>query len=181
MVAINGFPTDHPSEHAAIGAVAEEEGVAWAVAQPFAEGAEGMVDLARAVEVAASDGSEFKPLYSLDMSIYDKIERIATDVYGADGVEYDIKARRQIDSYESHGYGELPICMAKTQYSFSHNPSLLGAPSGWILPVREVELVAGAGFILPLTGSINRMPGLGMHPAAHSIDIDDEGNIVGLS
>ncbi len=181
VVAINGFPTDHASEHAAIGAVAEEEGVAWAVAQPFAEGAEGMVDLARAVEAAASDGSEFTPLYSPDMSIYDKIERIATKVYGADGVEYDIKARRQIDSYESLGYGDLPICMAKTQYSFSHSPALLGAPNGWTLPVREVQLVAGAGFILPLTGSINRMPGLGQTPAAHSIDIDDDGNVVGLS
>ena len=181
VVAINGFPTDHGSEHAAIGAVADEEGVAWAVAQPFAEGAAGMVDLARAVEAAADDGSEFTPLYSPDMSLYDKIDRIATQVYGADGVEYDIKARRQIDSYESHGYGDLPVCMAKTQYSFSHNPSLLGAPTGWTLPIREVQLVAGAGFVLPLTGSINRMPGLGLHPAAHSIDIDDEGNIVGLS
>ena len=102
-------------------------------------------------------------------------------MYGADGVEYDMKASRQLENYESHGYGHLPICMAKTQYSFSHDPALLGAPSGWTLPVREVQLVAGVGYVLPLAGSINRMPGLGVHPAAHSIDIDEDGAIVGLS
>jgi len=181
VVAVNSFPTDHRSEHSAIGAIAEQAGVIWAIAEPFSKGAAGMVDLAEAVAAAASDGSEFHPLYPSDMSLRDKIETIATRVYGADGVEYDIKARRQLESYESHGYGNLPICMAKTQYSFSHDPSLLGAPTGWTLPVREVELVAGAGFILPLTGSINRMPGLGLHPAAHTIDIDDDGNVTGLS
>ncbi len=181
VVAANRFPTDHPSELAAIGRIAEEEGAVWAIADPYGGGAEGMVALAQAVGDAADDGSTFTPLYSSDMSLTDKIEAIATKVYGADGVEYDIKAKRQLASYESHGYGDLPICMAKTQYSFSHNPSLLGAPTGWTLPVREVQLVAGAGFVLPLTGSINRMPGLGLHPAAHSIDIDEEGNVVGLS
>jgi formate--tetrahydrofolate ligase len=140
-----------------------------------------MVALAEAVSAAAEEGSNFVPLYSLDMSLTDKIDIIATNVYGADGVEYDIKAQRQLASYEAHGYGGLPICMAKTQYSFSHNPALLGAPTGWVLPVREVQLAAGAGFILPLTGSINRMPGLGLNPAAHTIDIDKDGNVVGLS
>ncbi|HSJ71605.1 MAG TPA: formate--tetrahydrofolate ligase [Acidimicrobiia bacterium] len=181
VVAVNAFPTDHGSEHSAIGAIAEQAGVKWAVADPFARGAAGMVDLAEAVAEAAEDGSQFTPLYPSEMSLHEKIETIATKVYGASGVEYDIKARRQLESYESHGYGNLPICMAKTQYSFSHDPSKLGAPSGWVLPVREVELVAGAGFVLPLTGSINRMPGLGLHPAAHTIDIDDDGNVVGLS
>lgn len=181
VVAANSFPTDHPSELAAIGAIAEEEGAVWAVADPYGGGAEGMVALAEAVRDAAKDGSQFTPLYTPDMSLVDKIETIATKVYGADGVEYDIKAKRQLASYESHGYGHLPICMAKTQYSFSHNPSLLGAPTGWTLPVREVQLVAGAGYVLPLTGSINRMPGLGLHPAAHTIDIDEDGNITGLS
>ena len=140
-----------------------------------------MVALAEAVSAAAEEGSNFVPLYSLDMSLTDKIDIIAKNVYGADGVEYDIKAQRQLSSYEAHGYGGLPICMAKTQYSFSHNPALLGAPTGWVLPVREVQLAAGAGFILPLTGSINRMPGLGLNPAAHNIDIDKDGNVVGLS
>jgi formate--tetrahydrofolate ligase len=181
VVAVNSFPTDHPSEHAAIGRIAEEEDVAWALAEPFSRGAEGMVALAEAVQDAANDGSEFRPLYTPDMSLTDKIEAIATKVYGADGVEYDIKAKRQLASYESLGYGHLPICMAKTQYSFSHDPTLLGAPSGWTLPVREAQLVAGAGFVLPLTGSINRMPGLGLHPAAHTIDIDENGEVVGLS
>ncbi len=181
VVAVNSFPTDHPSEHAAIGKIAEEEGAAWALAEPFSRGAEGMVDLAEAVRDATREGSSYAPLYTPEMSLRDKIETIATKVYGADGVEYDIKAKRQLDDYEAHGYGNLPICMAKTQYSFSHNPSLLGAPTGWTLPVREVQLVAGAGFVLPLTGSINRMPGLGLHPAAHSIDIDEDGNVVGLS
>lgn len=181
VVAVNAFPTDHASEHAAIGAIADEEGVSWAIAEPHSRGADGMVALAEIVRDAAVDGSEFKLLYSDDMSLRDKIERIATQVYGADGVEYDMKAGRQLDSYESHGYGNLPICMAKTQYSFSHDPGLLGAPTGWVLPVREVQLVAGAGFVLPLAGSINRMPGLGIHPAAHSIDIDADGEITGLS
>jgi formate--tetrahydrofolate ligase len=181
VVAANSFPTDHPSELAAIGSIAEEEGAVWAIAEPYSGGAEGMVALAEAVTAAAEDGSTFEPLYTLDMSLTDKIETIARDVYGADGVEYDIKAKRQLASYESHGYGDLPICMAKTQYSFSHNPALLGAPTGWTLPVREVQLAAGAGFVLPLTGSINRMPGLGVHPAAHTIDIDENGEVVGLS
>ena len=181
VVAVNSFPTDHPSEHAAIGAIAEEEGCAWAIAEPYTGGADGMVALAEAVRDAAEAGSNYAPLYTPEMTLEDKIATIATKVYGADGVEYDIKARRQLDSYERLGYGDLPICMAKTQYSFSHDPKLLGAPTGWTLPIREVQLVAGAGFILPLTGSINRMPGLGLHPAAHGIDIDEDGNVVGLS
>ena len=181
VVAINSFPTDHPSEHRAIADIAESEGVVWAIAEPHSRGAEGMVALAEVVRDAANEGSEFRLLYPSDMSIEDKISTIATKVYGADDVEYDIKARRQVAQYERMGYGDLPICMAKTQYSFSHDASLIGAPTGWTLPVREVELVAGAGFILPLTGTINRMPGLGATPAAHSIDIDEDGEVVGLS
>jgi formate--tetrahydrofolate ligase len=181
VVAINSFPTDHASEHQAIAEIAESEGVAWAIADPHSGGADGMVALAEAVRDAADQRSEFKLLYPSDMSLEDKISTIATKVYGADDVEYDIKARRQLTQFEKMGFGDLPICMAKTQYSFSHNASLIGAPTGWTLPVREVELVAGAGFILPLAGTINRMPGLGATPAAHSIDIDEDGEVVGLS
>lgn len=140
-----------------------------------------MVDLARAVEDAAEEGSDFEMLYPDDMSLREKIETIATDVYGADGVKFDAKSERQLARYEKLGWGYLPICMAKTQYSLSHDASLLGAPTGWILRVREVQAAVGAGFILPLTGTIHRMPGLGAHPSAHGIDIDEDGNVVGLS
>ncbi|HHC09100.1 MAG TPA: formate--tetrahydrofolate ligase [Actinobacteria bacterium] len=181
VVAINVFPSDHPSEHAVIAEVAEEEGVRWALAEPYTKGGEGMVDLARAVEEAANDGSRFELLYPDDLSLHEKIERIAVEVYGAAGVKFDSRAERQLARYEELGWGRLPICMAKTQYSLSHDPSLLGAPKGWVLPVREVQAAIGAGFILPLAGTIRRMPGLGAHPAAHSIDIDEDGNVVGLS
>jgi formate--tetrahydrofolate ligase len=181
VVAINAFPTDFASEHEAIVAVCEEEGVRWAVAQPHADGGPGMVDLAGAVEDAVAEGSNFQMLYPDDMPLRDKIETIATDIYGADGVKFDAVAERQLARYEDLGWGHLPICMAKTQYSLSHDASLLGAPAGWILRVREVQAAIGAGFILPLTGTINRMPGLGAHPSAHVMDIDDDGNVVGLS
>ncbi|MEA2023206.1 MAG: formate--tetrahydrofolate ligase [Actinomycetota bacterium] len=181
VVAINGFPTDFASEHEVIARVCDEEGIRWAVCQPFAEGGPGMVDLATAVEEAVAEGSHFELLYPDEMPLREKIETIATDVYGADGVKFDAKAERQLARYEDLGWGHLPICMAKTQYSLSHDASLLGAPSGWILRVREVQASVGAGFILPLTGTINRMPGLGAHPSAHGIDIDQDGNVVGLS
>lgn len=181
VVAINAFPTDHASEHEAIAGVCEEEGVRWAIAQPHAEGGPGMVALAREVEAAAAEGSDFEVLYPDEMPLREKITTIATEVYGADGVKFDAKAEKQLARYEDLGWGDLPICMAKTQYSLSHVPSLLGAPTGWVLRVREVQASIGAGFVLPLTGSINRMPGLGASPAARNIDIDEDGNVVGLS
>ena len=181
VIAINSFPTDHPSEHAAIASIAEGEGVAWAIAQPYSGGAKGMVALAEVVRDAAEEGSDFTMLYPEDMSLANKITTIATKVYGADGVDFASAAMKSMAKFEAMGQGHLPICMAKTQYSFSHDPGLRGAPRGWTLPVRDVQLVAGAGFVLPLTGSIVRMPGLGKNPAAHSIDIDEEGNVVGLS
>jgi formate--tetrahydrofolate ligase len=181
VVAINAFPTDHASEHAAIARVCEEEGVRGAIAQPHAEGGPGMVDLARAVEEAVAGGSNFQVLYPDDMPLRDKITTIATEVYGADGVKFDLKAEKQLARYQELGWGDLPICMAKTQYSLSHDAKMLGAPTGWLLRVREVQASVGAGFVLPLTGSINRMPGLGANPAAHGIDIDEDGNVVGLS
>lgn len=181
VVAINAFPTDFDSEHAAIAKVAEEEGVRWAMVRPYTDGGEGMVDLAEAVVSASEEGSDFEMLYPDELPLRDKIDRIARDVYGADGVKYDAAAERQLDRYEELGWGEYPICVAKTQYSLSHDPTMLGAPGGWTLPVREVKVSTGAGFVLPLTGNIRRMPGLGKSPAAHQIDLDADGEIVGLS
>ena len=181
VVSINAFPTDHQSEHDVIAKVAQDEGVRWAVSQPHAEGGPGMVDLAGAVAEAAAEGSEFTMLYPDEMPLREKIETIATEVYGAEGVKLDAVADRQLTRYEKLGWGALPICMAKTQYSLSDTASRLGAPTGWTLRVRSVQASVGAGFILPLTGLISRMPGLGSSPAAHSVDIDAEGNVVGLS
>jgi formate--tetrahydrofolate ligase len=181
VVSINAFPTDYPSEHEVIAKVAAEEGVRWAISQPHAEGGPGMVDLAQAVEEAAAEGSDFTLLYPDEMPLRDKIETIATQVYGADGIKLDAAADRQLTRYERLGWGHLPICMAKTQYSLTDTASMLGAPEGWTLRVREVQALVGAGFILPLTGLIRRMPGLGASPAAHDVDIDKDGNVVGLS
>jgi len=181
VVSINAFPTDYASEHEVIAKVAESEGVRWAITQPHAEGGPGMVDLARAVEEAAAEGSDFRLLYPDEMPLRDKIETIATEVYGAAAVKFDAAADRQLKRYERLGWGHLPICMAKTQSSLTDNASVLGAPEGWTLRIREVQASVGAGFILPLAGLINRMPGLGATPAAHGVDIDEDGNVVGLS
>lgn len=181
VVSINAFPTDYASEHEVIAKVAESEGVRWAITQPHAEGGPGMVDLARAVEEAAAEGSDFRLLYPDEMPLRDKIETIATEIYGAAAVKFDAAADRQLKRYERLGWGHLPICMAKTQSSLTDNASVLGAPEGWTLRIREVQASVGAGFILPLAGLINRMPGLGATPAAHGVDIDEDGNVVGLS
>ncbi|HSG79807.1 MAG TPA: formate--tetrahydrofolate ligase, partial [Acidimicrobiia bacterium] len=180
VVAINHFPTDHASEHEAIAAICDDLGVRHAVAAPYTDGGAGCVDLARAVEAACDEGSSFEMLYPDDLPLRDKIERIATEIYGAAEVSYDLAAERALDRYEEYGWGTFPICMAKTQMSISHDPSLLGAPKGFTLPIREVRASVGAGFVLPLAGDIRTMPGLGAHPAAHDIDIDADGNVVGL-
>jgi formate--tetrahydrofolate ligase len=181
VVAINAFPTDHPSEHAAIREVAEGMGARVAVCNHFTEGGAGAVELAEAVAEAAEEPSRFRFLYPEEASLREKIETIATKVYGADGVAYDMKASQQLDSYERNGFGKLPLCMAKTHLSISSDPTLLGAPTGWTLPVREVRASVGAGFIYPLCGEMRTMPGLSRHPAAERIDIDENGEVVGLS
>ena len=181
VVSINAFPTDHPSEHEVIARVAEEEGVRWAVSQPHTEGGPGMVDLAKAVQDAAEEGSDFTLLYPDEMPLREKIETIATQIYGASAVKLDARADREITRYEKAGWGNLPICMAKTQYSLTDTASRLGAPTGWTLRIREVQASVGAGFILPLAGLISRMPGLGSSPAALSVDINEDGEVVGLS
>jgi formate--tetrahydrofolate ligase len=181
VVAINAFPTDHDSEHAAIREIAEEMGARVAVANHFTEGGAGATELAEAVAEAAEEPTEFAFLYPEEASLREKIETIATKVYGADGVAYDMKAAAQLDSYEKNGFGHLPVCMAKTHLSISSDPTLLGAPTGWTLPVREVRASVGAGFIYPLCGEMRTMPGLSATPAATRIDIDEDGEVVGLS
>jgi formate--tetrahydrofolate ligase len=181
VVAVNAFPTDHPSEWRAISEIAESMGVRVAVCTHFADGGSGAVALAEAVAEAAREPSEFRLLYPDDATLRDKIETVATRMYGADGVSYTPQAARQLDTYERNGFGHLPVCIAKTHLSLSSDPALKGAPTGWTLPVREVRASVGAGFVYPICGDMRTMPGLGTNPAAFSIDVDDDGTIVGLS
>ena len=181
VVAINAFPDDFASEHQAIREIAAELGVRAAVCTHFADGGRGATELAEAVAEAAEEPSEFHLLYPSDASLKDKIEAIATTIYGADGVDYLPQANRQLDTYEKNGFGNLPVCIAKTHLSISSDPSLKGAPTGWRLPVREVRAAVGAGFIYAISGDMRTMPGLSSHPAAEHIDIDENGEIVGLS
>ena len=181
VVAINAFPTDHPSEWRAIEEIAAEMGARAAVCQHFAEGGRGATDLAEVVAEAADEPSEFTLLYPDDASLREKIEAVATKIYGADGVTFLPAASRQIDTYERNGFGHLPVCIAKTHLSLSSDPTLKGAPTGWTMPVREVRASVGAGFIYPLCGEMRTMPGLGTNPAVFSIDVQDDGTIVGLS
>jgi formate--tetrahydrofolate ligase len=181
VVAINAFPTDYDSEHAAIREVAEEMGAHVAVCNHFSEGGKGAVELAETVAAAAEEPSSFRFLYPDEATLREKIETIATKVYGARAVEYDLTPSRQLDSYEKNGFGRLPVCIAKTHLSISSDPALKGAPTGWVMPVREVRASVGAGFIYPICGDMRTMPGLSAHPAAEGIDIDERGEIVGLS
>jgi formate--tetrahydrofolate ligase len=181
VVAINTFPSDHASEHRAIAEIAESMGARVALCHHFTEGGRGATELAEAVVEAADEPSQFRLLYPDTASLRDKIETIATKIYGADGVEYDPAAARQLDNYERNGFGNLPICVAKTHLSISSDAALKGAPTGWTLPVREVRASVGAGFIYPICGEMRTMPGLGTRPAASIIDFDENGEIVGLS
>jgi formate--tetrahydrofolate ligase len=181
VVAVNAFPDDHPSEWRAIEDEAESLGVRVAVCHHFAEGGRGAAALAEVVAEAADEPSQFEFLYADELSLREKIETVASRVYGAGGVTYSTVARRQLDTYERNGFGMLPVCIAKTHLSISSDPALKGAPTGWILPVREVRASVGAGFIYPLCGDMRTMPGLGSAPAAFSIGLDDNGDVVGLS
>jgi formate--tetrahydrofolate ligase len=182
VVAINAFPTDHASEHDAIRKLAEDAGARVAVCTHFADGGAGAVELAKAVEEAAAETHDFQYLYDLDQPLVAKIERIATQLYGADGIDVSSTAAAQISRYEQLGYGSLPVVVAKTHLSITSDPKLLGAPKGWgRMPVREVRLAAGAGYVYPICGDVRTMPGLSKHPAAERIDLDADGQIVGLS
>jgi formate--tetrahydrofolate ligase len=180
VVAINAYPADHPSEYRVIRDTAAALGVRCAVSTHFAQGGTGAVELAEAIVEAAEQPTDFRFLYPDHASLREKIETIATKVYGADGVSYSATAARQLDTYERSGFGAMPVCMAKTHLSLSSDPSLKGAPTGWTLPVREVRASVGAGFIYPICGDVRTMPGLGKDPAASHIDIDANGETVGL-
>ncbi len=182
VVAINAFPTDTAAENEAIREVAIAAGARDAVVTTnFADGGKGAEALAAAVwDAAASDGGGFRLLYPDEMPLREKIETIATKVYGAAGVDFAPAATKALAEYTALGYGHLPVCMAKTHLSLSHDPSLKGRPTGYRFPVRDVKLAAGAGFIYPLAGDMRTMPGLPSHPAGEKIDIDADGNVVGL-
>jgi formate--tetrahydrofolate ligase len=181
VVAINAFETDHPEEIEAVKRISVESGaLGAAVSTHWADGGKGAIELAEMVIAAADEPSEFKFLYELDQPIKAKIGTIAQKIYGAASVEYATQADQQIKDYEANGFGGLPICMAKTHLSLSHDPTLKGAPSGFALPIREVRASVGAGFIYPICGDMRTMPALPEHPAAERVDIDESGNVVGL-
>lgn len=181
VVAINRFSEDTDAELNLIRDIALEAGAVDAVPTAhWAEGGTGALALAEAVEKACDMDSNFQFLYDVDQPIKDKIEIIAREVYGASGVTYEAAAEKQIKSYEKNGYGNLPICMAKTHLSISHDPSLKGRPKNFVVPVREVRASIGAGFIYPLLGEMRTMPGLGSKPAYMNVDIDEDGRVVGL-
>jgi formate--tetrahydrofolate ligase len=181
VVAINRFAADTDKEVEAVRKIAMAAGAFDAVeSNVHAEGGAGGEDLARAVVRAAEEPSEFKFLYPLDMPIKEKIETIATKIYGADGVEYTALANRQIKTYTDLGYDNLPLCMAKTHLSLSHDPKLKGRPTGFTVPVREIRASVGAGFLYPLLGEMRTMPGLPSVPAGAHVDIDKDGKTLGL-
>ncbi len=181
VVAINQFATDTPAELELARKAAEKAGAeAAVVSNHWAEGGKGAVALAEAVVAACDKPSEFNLLYPDEMPIKEKIETICKKIYLAGGVEYSPKADKQIASYEKAGLSNLPICMAKTHLSLSHEPTLKGVPTGFTVPVREVRAAAGAGFLYPLLGTMRTMPGLPSHPALMNIDLDENGQVVGM-
>ncbi len=180
VVAINRFPTDTEEELRTLDSLLKGEGVPYALVEVWAKGSEGGLELADAVLQALEVGSNYHPIYTPEMGIKEKIERVAREIYGADGVIYYPEAERAIRRYERMGFGHLPICVAKTQYSLSDDPKKLGRPRGFEITVREVRIMAGAGFLVPITGDIMTMPGLPKEPAAVRMDIDERGRVSGL-
>lgn len=180
VVAINHFYADTDKEIEFVKNFCESKGADFSVTKCFAEGGEGSVDLAQKVVDACEKENNFHHLYDLDMPLYDKVETIAREIYGADGVDYTKEAKKSIDEFIALGADKIPVCMAKTQYSLSDNPTALGRPKNFRITVSSASLSNGAGFIVLQTGSIMTMPGLSKSPAAFKIDVDENGNIVGL-
>lgn len=182
VVALNKFPTDSPEECAFVQEKCAAMGVKAVVADGWANGGNGTTDLAQAVvDVIGSGQNAYKQLYDWSLPIEDKIKTIATEIYGADSVEYAAKAKTQLKTIKTLGFDNLPVCIAKTQKSFSDNETRVGRPRGFSITVREFEFAAGAGFVIPIVGDIMRMPGLPVVPASEGMDIDNEGNVTGLS
>ena len=179
-VAINAFPTDTAEEMAVIHEICAKVGVPCALSEVFAKGSEGGKALAETVLSVMDDTARVQYTYPLEASLTEKIEAVAKKIYRADGVNYTAAAKKTLDELTALGYGNLPVCIAKTQYSFSDDAKLIGAPEGFAMNVREVRLSAGAGFVVVICGSIMTMPGLPKHPAAMDIDVDGEGKITGL-
>lgn len=181
VIAINKFTTDTDAEIQVVIDFAASKNVRVAVADIWAKGGNGALQLAQEViDIIDADESDFKPLYQWDLPVKEKIETIATEIYGAEYVDYSSKAKAQLNKISKLGLDHLPVCIAKTQKSLSDNPKLLGRPKDFIITVREIEIASGAGFLIPITGDIMRMPGLPTHPSSEHIDINEEGEITGL-
>ncbi len=182
VVTLNAFITDTPEEYEFIKNHCEDAGCEFALSEVWAKGGEGGIELAnKVIETLENKKSDFKPIYDDNLSVEEKIETIAKEIYGADGVIFEEAAKKELQHIEAMGFGKLPVCMAKTQYSLSDNASLLGRPTGFKISVREIYINAGAGFVVALTGKILTMPGLPKVPAAVNIDYDEENNrIIGL-
>ena len=181
VVAINHFIADSDAEVAEVKTLSDAVGVEAVLCQHWEKGSQGTTELAKAVvSICEADYAQFAPLYADEMPLFEKIKTIATRIYRADDIAADMKIRNQLRDFEAAGFGHLPVCMAKTQYSFSTDPNLRGAPTGHMVPIREVRLSAGAGFIVVICGDIMTMPGLPRKPAAENICLDDDGQIQGL-
>jgi formyltetrahydrofolate synthetase len=181
VVALNKFSSDSRQEIDLVAKKAGDFGADdFSVSQVWAKGSRGGLDLARSVARVSGAPKRFKFLYPLEAGLKEKIEAVAKRMYGAGGVRYSPAAQEKLNSYAKFGWAKLPVCMAKTALSLSHDPDLKGAPAGFSLPVRDVRAFIGAGFIAPLCGNIQTMPGLPAHPRGEGIDIDRQGNIVGL-
>jgi len=182
IVGVNRFATDSPAELELVRTEALAAGAdAAVISDHWAKGGAGAVDLANAIVTACEGESNFKFLYDLDKTVEEKIAIISKEIYGADGIELTERAQKQVDTYSEQGYSNLPICVAKTQYSFSHDPKLKGVPTGFTIPIREVRLSAGAGFLYPILGDMQTMPGLGTRPGFWEVGLDEEtGRVIGL-
>ena len=181
VVAINKFVTDTEEEIELLKKLCAEKGSKAVLCEGWGKGGEGMTDLAHAVvEIAESGKSKFHYLYESHLSLADKVRVIATEIYRAKSVEFPPSVLKKLREYEERGFKELPVCIAKTQNSISHDPKLIGAPKDYVFPVRDCQLYSGAGFVVVLAGDIMTMPGLPKLPAALNIDVDDDGKISGL-